>query len=106
MSDRDDMLLEALTGLINAQFGSLKTELNERFGKIDERFNKIDERLLKLEISVEHEIKPQLGMLCDELLSMKKTQEAQQQSIEEMKLDIAVLKQAVASHSEILKKIS
>ena len=43
--DRDDMLLEALTGLINAN----NEQMNKRFDKLESRFDKLENRFVKLE---------------------------------------------------------
>ncbi len=46
--DRDDMLLEALTGLINAN----NEQMNKRFDKLEDRFDKLENRFDKLEEEV------------------------------------------------------
>lgn len=55
-NDRDEMLLEALTSLINAnnkqlsdRLDKMETEMNKKFDDMENRFDKIERRIEKIE---------------------------------------------------------
>lgn len=95
MNDRDDMLLEALSGLLDA-----------KLKPVNDTVKSIDNRLRKVEIVIENEIKPQVQALYDVAAPVAERYDSVSKDINDMKNDISLLKQVVADHSDILKKIS
>jgi Skp family chaperone for outer membrane proteins len=95
MSDRDDMLLEALTGLINANNKQLNERLDKLENKVDNFENKISQEISGIKLYIENVLEKKLNAFYDNTVTLAE--------YNALKKEVEELKQTV---DNILKKIS
>ena len=82
--DRDDMLLEALTGLINAN----NEQMNRRFDKLENRFDKLEEEVRGTKLYIELVLEKKLNAFYDNTVRVDEFRKLKEE-VEEIKRKIS-----------------
>jgi hypothetical protein len=117
---RDDMLLEALTGLFDVKFKQLSVELNEMMDekiakleeKMDRRFSQIEKRLDRMETDVQElktctdkEIRPRIQTLYEITIPLSEKYKTHEKEVQDLKIDMSLTKVVLAEHTKKFEKM-
>jgi archaellum component FlaC len=106
MSDRDDMLLEALTGLFDAKFAQFDAKFDAKLAQLDEKldtkFNEVKLEISGIKLYIENVLEKKLNAFYDNTVTITEYNELKT-NYNSLKKEVEELKQTV---NNILKKIS
>lgn len=95
-----------LTNEIAAVRSDLTKEIETVRSDLTNEIAAVKTDVLKIGLSIENEIKPNIQLLAETIIPVAKRYETESNKIESMETDIKLLKKVVAEHSERLNKLA